>query len=118
MTPIVQLEKKLKDLETVLRERGETHIKFDQQPKVKENMYFVGGNGRMYIQPVADCFDISLSGKDLTKNLTGEMEKLCGPRHGYKQANKKLGKQDQPYWRVIDFNLVKAALDLYAKTKK
>ncbi len=113
-----QLAIQLKRLEAELHEAGKTHIKLNQQSVKKENMSFSGGNGRIWIQPVAGYYDISLSRKALVAELSSDMRSICGcDCAGYKQTNKKLGKKDQPYWRVIDFKLVRAAVERYSKTR-
>jgi hypothetical protein len=45
------------------------------------------------------------------------MRDLCGREcDGYKQTNARLGKKDNPFWRVNDFELVKKAVFRYAST--
>ena len=117
MNAIDLLAIQLKRLETALHESGKTHLKFNQQRIARENMSFSGANGRLWIQPVAGSYDVSLSGKALTAEMSPEMRSICGHEcNGYKQTNKRLGKRDQPYWRVEDFALVRAAVERYSKT--
>ncbi|MGY6214589.1 hypothetical protein ACW73L_05435 [Methylolobus aquaticus] len=119
MNQIDRLAELLKTLERTLHESGCSHLRFNQQRIAKENMSFSGANGRIWIQPVNGGYDISISGKGLTSEVTPALVTLCGRKcDGYKQTNKKLGKAEQPYWRVTDFGVVKAAVELYAKTKK
>ncbi len=95
---------------------GFVRIKFQQQLEKDANMSFIGGNGRIYIQPSALGYDISLSGKSLEKEMYSFMHKLCGQEcTDYKQKNKSKGKKDQPFWRVDDFEIVKKAVYQYAR---
>jgi hypothetical protein len=113
-----RLAAQLKTLESELHTKGIAHIKFNQQKVAKDNMSFSGASGRIWIQPVAGGYDISLSGKALTAEMSSDMQALCGAScNGYKQTNKRLGKMDQPYWRVDEFRIVKAAVERYAKTR-
>ena len=97
----------------------EINIQFNQQRVVKEHMSITGGNGRLYITPSVDGYDISLSGISIEKKMYAFMRDLCGKEcDGYKQLNKKIGKENQPFWRVSDFKIVATAIYQYAKTKK
>lgn len=96
-----------------------SELHFHQQDKIKEHMSIIGGNGRLCICPTSDGYDISLSGKSLTNQMHGFMKELCQKEcDGYKQKNANLGKLDQPFWRVTDFNLVRKAAEHYAKIGK
>ena len=99
--------------------QGDLRIKFNQQVKQTKNMSLTGGNGRLYVQPSTEGYDISLSGKSLENGMYGFMSGLCKKEcDGYKQLNERLGKKDQPFWRVDDFNIVREAALHYAKTRK
>ncbi len=94
-------------------------LKFHQQQKTEGNMSFIGGNGRLYVQPSSLGYDISLSGKSLEKEMYPFMRELCGSEcTGYKQPNRSIGKKNQPFWRVESFELVKEAVYRYSKTIK
>lgn len=94
-------------------------IQFNQQKKSTQNMSFSGCNGRIWIQPFNQAYDVSLSGASLEKELTSEFNKLFNNEFaGYKQSNSNEGVYKQPYWRTSDFALVKAAVLKYAKTTK
>ena len=119
MSQIDRLAAQLKSLERELHESGSTHVRLNQQRISRENMSFSGANGRIWIQPANGAYDISLSGRALVNELGPAIQSICGRQcDGYKQTNRRLGKADQPYWRVADFALVKAAAHLYAKTRK
>lgn len=76
-------------------------------------MSFIGGNGRIGIQPFHSEYDVSLSGKSVEKQMYKFMCDLCGKNpNGYKQT-----KSRQPFWRVADFKLVEKAVYHYAKTR-
>jgi len=93
----------------------ENHVEFNQQDITKRNMSIVGGNGRLTIQPTLKGYDIGLSGKSIQKDMYEFMRDLCKSEcTGYKQTNKTIGKQDLPFWRVDDFNLVCKAVYKYA----
>lgn len=118
MNAIERLAAHLKHLDSELHDAGKIHIRFNQQRVSKGNMSFSGGNGRIWMQPVANHYDLSLSGKALIAEMSSDMNLICGRACiGYKQTNKKLAKQDQPYWRVQDFKLVRAAVDRYSKPR-
>jgi hypothetical protein len=109
----------LRTLEAEINAAGPFVLKLNQQKVTKENMSFSGGNGRIALQPCSDGYDISLSGKSLEAEMTPFMEHLCGRAcDGFKQTNKSIGKADQPFWRVKDFQFVVQAVNYYAKTRK
>ena len=82
-------------------------------------MSFTGGNGRLRVAPTSDAYDVALVGKSLVKQMYGFMRNLCGRDcDDYKQKNERLGKEDNPYWRVRDFSVVRKAVFEYAKTKR
>ena len=119
MNQVDRLAELLRTLERSLQENGYPHLRLNQQRISKKNMSFSGANGRIWIQPVNGEYDISLSGKALESELTPVLIGLCGRQcDGFKQMNKRLGRTDQPYWRVADFSLVEAAVQSYAKTKR
>ncbi len=119
MHPTDILKNKLIALVEEINNNTKTTISFNQQSKKKENMSLSGGNGRMWIQPSPEGYDISLSGISLEKNLTPYMEKLFGkPCDGYKQTNNNIGIIRQPYWRTDSFKLVSQAAYEYSKTVK
>ncbi|SFK48836.1 hypothetical protein SAMN04488079_11274 [Methylophaga sulfidovorans] len=94
-------------------------IKFNRQVKQTKNMSLSGANGRLGVQPSSVGYDISLSGKSIQKQMYSFMKELCNKEcDGYKQLNTKLGKKDQPYWRVSDFSVVKKAAYNYATTSE
>ena len=119
MSQIDRLAEQLKRLEQELHECGNPQIRFNQQKIARQNMSFSGANGRIWIQPANGGYDISLSGTALTTELGPVLQSIYGRKcDGHKQTNRKLGRTDQPYWRVPDFSLVKAAVYLYAKTRE
>ena len=78
-------------------------------------MSFSGGNGRIWITPSLDGYDISLSGASLQKQMYPFMKDRVGRDcDGFKQRNKDL--KNQPFWRVSDFELVRQAVIHYADT--
>ena len=106
-------------MEEINSNPGYSDIQFNQQPKYTENMSFSGCNGRIWIQPFHEEYDVSLSGALLEKEFTSEFNKLFNKDFdGYKQSNSNKGTYTQPYWRTSDFFLVKAATQKYAKTLK
>lgn len=111
-----QLEKLVEDINAA---QGNAKIKFNCQVKQTKNMSISGANGRLAVQPSDDGYDISLSGKSIQKQMYPFMRDLCGKESdGYKQLNARLGKKDQPYWRIADFALVREAAFHYASTTK
>ena len=106
-------------VDSINSDQGNLKIRFNQQVKQTKNMSLTGGNGRLYVQPAIDGYDISLSGKSLENEMYGFMRSLCNKDcDGYKQLNKRLGKKDQPFWRVEDFNMVRESAYHYAKTRR
>jgi len=64
-----------------------SNIKFNQQRKKKGNMSFSGANGRIWINPFHEQYDISLSGKSIEKQMYDFMCNLCGKgSDGFKQT--------------------------------
>jgi len=107
------LKKNLRRLEDDLNDSGAS-IELKQQDKIKANLSFIGGDGRIYINPASDEYDISLSGRSLQKNMLKFMTDLCGRiPDGYKQTKPE---PHQPYWRVSNFALVEKAVIHYSKT--
>jgi hypothetical protein len=97
--------------------QGSLKITFNQQARQKKNMSFCGGNGRLWVQPVTEGYDVSLSGKSLEKQMYGFMSNLCDREcDGYKQTNMNKGKKENPFWRVADFDKVRKAAYYYAET--
>ena len=98
---------------------GSEKVAFNQQDAEKANMSFSGCNGRIWIQPAPERYDVSLSGKSLEAQLTEPFNRLFGkPFDGYKQPNANKGTYTQPYWRTSDFELVRQAAFKYADTRK
>jgi hypothetical protein len=119
MKNIEVLKNRLLQLEAEVNSNGEIKIQFHQQSVQKKHMCFLGGNGRLWVSPSSDGYDITLSGKSLENQMYTFMRNLCGKEcDGYKQTNAKIGKNDAPFWRVNDFKLVKDAVLHYAETKK
>ena len=96
-----------------------TRIEFNQQPKTKGNMSITGCNGRMFVQPSVEGYDVSLSGKSLENEMHDFLCKLFGKEcDGYKQTNTRLGKKSQPFWRVSDFQQVVEAVYRYTMSHR
>lgn len=92
----------------------EKPVEFHQQDVKKKNMAVVGKTGRMYIQPTTTGYDVGLSGKALEESMYQSMKQLFGSEcSGHKQTNVRIGKKDQPFWRVDDFDLVRKAVFKY-----
>ncbi len=90
-----------------------------QQKITKGNLYIYGRNGRLFIQPLSEEIDVSLSGISLVEEMYPFMKRLCGRDcDDFKHRNKKNPKSRQPYWRVRDFDLVREAVYRYSKTMK
>ena len=84
-----------------------------QQTVARKNMCFKGGNGRIWIQPTNDYWDVSLSGQSVEAELTPVFQKLFGRvNDGFKQTRPILM---QPFWRTTDFRQVKEAALLFPK---
>ena len=114
---IENLRDRLAALEQEINSSGQYNIQLHQQNVHKHHLSFSGGNGRIWISPKAEGYDISLSGKSLERQMYPFMRDLCGREcDGYKQTNERLGKKDNPFWRVSDFELVKKAVFRYAST--
>ncbi len=110
------LKKKLTQLAEEINSNQKSNIKFNQQKITKENMSFSGCNGRIWIAPFHDQYDICLSGKSIEKQMYGFMCNLCSKNQdGYKQTKPE---SHAPFWRVSEFELVKKAVYNYAKSKK
>lgn len=94
------------------------NLQLNQQKVTKEHMSISGANGRLWISPTQDGYDVSLSGKSLEKQMVPTLERFFNrQRDGYKQANSNTGIYTQPYWRTNDFKDVEQVAALYAKTK-
>ena len=89
---------------------------FHQQDVSKKNMCVEGCNGKLWIEPMREWFDVSLSGQSLTIEKTPIMLAEFGLKHGNKQS--KPEPSHQPYWRVYDFESVVRAVYLYADIKR
>jgi hypothetical protein len=109
---LADLEKRLRAIEAEMHATGYSFIQLHQQTKRRENLSFSGGLGRIYVNPVFDEYDISLSGKLLIEKMFGYMTFLCGSLYGNKQT-KPL--PHQPFWRVSDFSLIKKVVEHYSK---
>ncbi len=113
------LKNKLIQLENDINSNPGFNIKLNQQGKTKEKMSFSGGNGRVWISPFHEQYDIALSGKSLVIEMYNFMRELCGRvPDGYKQTNNNKATFEAPFWRVSDFKLVKEATYYYAGTRK
>ncbi len=108
------LEKQLRNLVSESNsDVGFEKLKFNQQSVRRENMSLTGGNGRIWIQPSAIGYDVSLSGKSVEKELYETFKHIFGATHtGYKQSG------SQPFWRTENFSLVKKAVHAYSQTEK
>jgi hypothetical protein len=114
--PDILKEKLIRLVEEINASTSSTVI-FKQQLKVKTNMSFFGCNGRIYIQPSSVGYDVSLSGKSVEKTLYPLLKKLFGKEcDGYKQTNGNTGIITAPFWRTDNFDLVKKAVYIYAKS--
>ena len=109
------LRKKLEQLQTEVNTFGDNLIQLHQQDRTKGNLSFSGREGRIYVQPISEGYDISLSGKVLEEDMFPFMADLCGtPQDGYKQTRPNFR---QPFWRTPNFDLVRKAVIHYSKTK-
>ncbi|PML05254.1 hypothetical protein BCT86_13035 [Vibrio breoganii] len=110
------LHRRLILLVTRLNESGYSSIKLHQQNKRKENMSLEGGIGRLYVQPSANGYDVSLSGASIEHLMTKQLEELFGRiPDGYKQTNATKGFKKQPYWRTDNFSHVEVVSEMYAR---
>lgn len=111
---IDELRKKLSSLAEEIN-AGKARIKLHQQTKVRGNMSFSGGNGRIWVTPCSYGYDISLSGQSLQKQMYGFMKERVGREcDGFKQRNKDI--KNQPFWRVREFEIVHQAVIRYSET--
>ena len=111
---IEDLRKRLLALQNEIN-AATARIQLHQQSVIRANMSFSGGNGRIWITPSLDGYDISLSGASLQKQMYPFMKDRVGRDcDGFKQRNKDL--KNQPFWRVSDFDLVRQAVIHYADT--
>jgi hypothetical protein len=111
---IQELEFKLRELVKEINASINPHVSFDQQRKKKEHMSLIGCNGRMFILPTSTGYDVSISGMSVEKNLYPFLKDLFGKDcDGYRQPNSRV-----PKWKTDDFDLVKQAALIYAKTTK
>jgi hypothetical protein len=93
------------------------HIQYHEQNKEKGNMSVTrsNGDGRIYVQPRSSGCDISLSGKNLEKEMRLFMRNLFGREcDGYKQKNESIDKYDNPFWISDDFLKVKEVICYFA----
>lgn len=87
-----------------------------QQDVSRKNMSFKGANGRIWIEPNNDYWDVSPSGQSVESQLAPEFQKLFGRvNDGFKQTRPI---PRQPFWRTTEFQQVKEAALLYSKTEK
>lgn len=101
-----------------LNRAGGCHMQLHQQRVTLKHISLTGGNGRMYVVPTADAFDVVLSGASLTQELSPFMTELTGkPCTNYKQRNSKKHQRREPFWRLADFALVEIAVTQYSKTQ-
>jgi predicted HNH restriction endonuclease len=106
-------KKKLIDLVVKINEQHPSiGLAYHQQDVTKKNMCVEGCNGKMWIEPMSNWYDISLSGQSLTLEMTGYMKQEFGEKTGNKQS--KPEPSHQPFWRVDDFKLVEKAVFRYA----
>lgn len=97
---------------------GDPKLVFNQQDVVRENMSISGCNGRIWISPSSEGYDVSLSGISLEREMYGYMRALFGHEcTGYKQRNANKGFKRQPFWRTSDFHKVESVIERYAKTR-
>jgi hypothetical protein len=93
------------------------NINLDRQTRNTKRISLTGANGRLGVYPSTIGYDISLSGKSIEEEMYPFMRDLCGREcDGYIQKNTKLGKKNQPFWRVSEFSLVKNAAYYYSTT--
>ena len=110
-------KQKLKDLVARINaEHPAIGLGYHQQDVSRKNMCVEGCNGKMWIEPMSNWYDISLSGQSLTLEMTGYMEQEFGEKNGNKQS--KPEPSHQPFWRVDDFKLVEKAVFRYAGIKQ
>ena len=113
------MKQRLQELVDEVNATSAVCLKFHQQKKTEGNMSISGCNGRLWVQPSSLGYNISLSGKSLEKEMYPFMRQLCGKEcTGYAQTNKRIGKKDQPYWRVESFDTVRKAVYQYSHTIK
>ncbi|MEZ9784067.1 hypothetical protein BCV08_15195 [Vibrio breoganii] len=95
-----------------------SNFKVLQQEKVKANISIAGGNGRLYVQPSTEGYDVSLSGQSLEHILTSSLVNFFHrPPDGYKQTNANKGFKKQPYWRTDSFKDVETVCAFYLEVK-
>lgn len=87
-------------------------LAYHQQNATKKNMCIMGCNGKLWIEPMSNWYDISLSGQSLTLEMTEYMEQVFGKKTGNKQSRPE--PSHQPFWRVNNFELVEKAVFRYA----
>lgn len=106
-------KKKLKDLVAKINaQHPAIGLAYHQQDVSKKNMCVEGCNGKIWIEPMSNWYDISLSGQSLTLEMTSYMNQEFGEKTGNKQS--KPEPSHQPFWRVDDFELVEKAVFRYA----
>ena len=67
---------------------GKEILSFNQQSKVQENMSYSGCNGRLWIQPSIEGYDISLSGASVEKELTAIEKKIVSRKSKLSSSSK------------------------------
>lgn len=115
---VENLKARLAGVASRLNAAGGCHLQLHQQIVTRKHLSLTGGNGRMYVVPTADAFDIVLSGISLTQQLTPVMTRICNqPCAGYKQRNAKKQQVREPFWRVEDFAIVEEAITAYSMSQ-
>ena len=67
---------------------GKEILSFNQQSKVQENMSYSGCNGRLWIQPSIEGYDISLSGASVEKELAAIEKKIASRKSRLASSSK------------------------------
>ncbi|MFA0252683.1 hypothetical protein AB4480_25050, partial [Vibrio sp. 10N.261.45.A4] len=70
MDKTVLLFERLVKLVELHNSQSGSNLKVLQQEKVKANISIAGGNGRLYVHPNSEGYDVSLSGQSLEHILT------------------------------------------------
>ncbi|OCH23938.1 hypothetical protein [Aliivibrio sp. 1S128] len=109
----------LKSIVERLNTSSGTAIVLNQQLVTKSNMSLSGANGRLWISPALDGFDLSISGLSLEKELSPKLEKYFNRLpDGHKQKNSNKGFLKQPFWRVNTSKEVEDVCIMYSATMK
>jgi hypothetical protein len=108
------LKEKLIKLVEEIKASINQNVEFEQQDKIKEHMSLTGCGDRLFILPSSKhVYEVSLFGLSIEKNLYGFMKKLFGRDcDGYRNKKNKR----QPRWWTDDFDLVRKAAIIYAKS--